>query len=179
MAVSANIELRDGNFVPYRGLVKGENPEGTLSHRGSATGDATGGAVQIVMRARRLEFGFHPIITLVMVEANDNLAAADQQLFQYNVTPGNERIGLTHALGIRKISIATVSGFRSNWLGEDLPIPIECISETDQAIFLVQWATNTDTKTYNMNMFAMLWDAEKLAKMPGTAHMPEQFFGVR
>ncbi len=177
MALSVDVEFRDGLYVPYRGLVKGENPAGTYSALMSATGNASGGALQLVMRARRLEFGFHPIITLVLVETSDNLAAADEQLFQYNVAPGNERVAL--AMSIPKVTAASTTGFRSLYRGEDLPIPIEPVSETDQAIFLVSWQTNTDTKVYQVRVFAMIWDAEVLARSPGGMRMPEQFFGVR
>ncbi len=177
MTVTVLTSFGDGLYVPYRGLSKGDNPAGTYSHIMSGVGDGSGGTIVLRMRMQRLEFGFHPILTLVIVEATDNTAAVDQVLFQYEVAPGNER--LSTALTIPKDSLVSVTGSRVVFLGQDLPIPIEPVSEVLTGAFLIQYQTNTNAANYNVRLFGMLWDAEVLARSPNRLHVPEQFFGVR
>lgn len=179
MSVTDVTLFQDGLFVPYRGLAKGVQPAGTYSALLAGTGDAGGGTVNLQMSMRSVEFGFHAVLTMVLIEANDNLASPVEVLFQYSATPGNERVDSAAVLSVRKLPVDSIGLNRANWLGQDLPIPIESTSIAGATAFNVAWATNTDTKLYTARVFGQLWDAEVLARMPGLAVMPEQFFGVR
>ncbi len=172
--------FQDGLYTPYRGLAKGSQPAGSYSALLQGTGDAGGGTVNLNMSMRNEEFGMHCIMTMVSIETNDNLASPVEVVFQYSVTPGNERVGSSAAISIRKLPVASVASLnRANWVGADLPIPIESISRDGATCFNIAWTTNTDTKTYSARVFALLWDAEVIARAPNRMVMPEQFYGVR
>jgi len=178
LTVTDNNEFSAGLYVPYRGLAPGVQPSGSWSTQMTATGDGSGGQVNVNLFMSKIEFGFHPIFTLQYCMSVDNLAAADEVIFQYSVV-GNER--LRSAVSIGKTPIANGTSFFAVWVGEDLPIPIEPDLGSDittRTVATVQWQTNTDTKAYQVNLFGMVWDAEVLARQVG-AKMPDYFFGVR
>lgn len=179
MTVTDVTLFQDGLYVPYRGLAKGIQPAGTYSALLSGTGDAGGGTVNLQMSMRKVEFGFHAVLTMVLVEANDNLASPVEVLFQYSATPGNERVDTAGVMSVRKLPVSSIGLNRANWLGQDLPIPIESISVAGATAFNIAWATNTDTKLYTARVFGQLWDAEVLARSRGRMVMSDQFFGVR
>ncbi len=179
MSVTDITLFQDGHYVPFRGLAKGVQPAGSYSANMTGTGDGSGGTVNLQMSMRAIEFGMHCILTMVLVETNDNLTSAVEVLFQYSATPGNERIDSAGILSIRKLPVSSIGLNRAVYLGQDLPVPIESISAAGTTCFNVAWATNTTGKAYTARIFALLWDAEVLARMPQTAVMPEQFFGVR
>ncbi len=175
MTVTDNTELSSGLYVPFRGTNKVSDPIGSIQLTLSATGDGSAGQVNAHVLANRIEFGFHPILILTLVEAKDNLAATSERFLQYS-SVGNERLG--SAITIPKVPIAHGSDFIANWSGSELAIPVEPDGLAGRNIFTVQWATNTNTEVYTCFIFGLLFDAERIAK--GVAvHLPDIFYGVR
>ncbi len=161
MAVSTNQDVEDvGVYVPFRGVDRQAGPVGTLMIPSVATGDATGGAVTITVRMKRLEFGFHPIFVPTRAHFTVNEAAAQEVLMSYSAA-GNERISSAFAEEVT--SRITGSGDNIGNLTL-LEIPIEPSEDLAAAIMQCRFTLNTDTDTYNFNVFGVMYDAEAMAK---------------
>ncbi len=159
MAISQDRAVADiGLYVPFRGIDREVGFCGTLFLDASATGDASGGAIQIRILMSKFEFGFHPIFVPTRVSAFDN-ATAEVVVFQYGAV-GNERISDT----TREPKLG-VAGFGGNSMTfESLGIPIEPILEGGGDVMGMQWLTNVDTKLYHAHIFGVIYDAEAMAR---------------
>lgn len=175
MTVNVDTELGAGHFVPYRGPSNIVNPTGSIEIAMTGTGDGSGGFFNLNLLANRIEFGFHPILVLTLVEANDNLAAIAERFLQYSAQ-GNER--LSQAISIPKVALPTGADFTSIWSGSELAVPVEPNGEGTRGLFTVHWDVNTNLEVYFARIFGLLFDAEALAREVGV-DMPDIFYGVR
>ncbi len=181
MSVQTLTELSSGLFVPYRGTMQGLQPAGTVEVAMQATGAAGGGTVTLHLVASKIEFGFHPILTLTAVASFATVVVAGEVFFQYSAV-GNERMQQS-VLTLPKTEVDSGGFTMANWLGEELPIPIEpfidsAVAQASRIVASIQWTTNTDTASYNAAVFALVWDMEALARR-ADAVMPDVFYGVR
>jgi len=172
MAVSQDREVADvGLYTPYRGIDREAGICGTLFIDGAATGDNTGGAMQIRILMARIEFGFHPIFVPTRVSGFDN-ATAEVVVFQFSPT-GNERISDT----TREPKLG-VAGFGGNSMTfESLGIPIEPDSLAAADVMGMQWLTNADTKLYHAHIFGVVYDAEAMARGKRYGKTPDVLLG--
>ena len=175
MTVTDNTELGTALYVPFRGVSRVVNPVASINMSLEATGDGSGGSVNAHVLANRIEFGFHPIVILTLVEARDNLAATSQRFLQYS-SVGNER--LQGAITIPKVPIANGNDFISVWSGGELAVPVEPDGAAGRNIFTIQWATNTNVEVYRVFIFGLVFDAEAIAREVGVP-LPDIFYGVR
>ncbi len=175
MTVNVTTEFGTALFIPYRGPSWVVNPVASFQLSLTGTGDGSGGFVNLQVVANRVEFGFHPIIILTLVEANDNLSATSERFLQY-ASIGNER--LANAFTIPKVPLPSGADFISIWSGSELAVPVEPDGAGARNIFVVHWDTNTNAEVYLARIFGLMFDAEALAREVG-AEMPDIFYGVR
>lgn len=165
MALSVTRAVSAGLYVPFRGVDREVSAVGTLSIDATATGDATGAPLTIVLSMGQIEFGFHAIWIPTRVVVLENNGAAQEVLFVYQ-TAGNQRIqgGLSEEITTR----VTVDGDNVG-NAEFLAVPIEPDSLAQANVFSARWAVNNDANIYELHMFGVLYDAEAIArgKRPG------------
>ncbi len=172
MAVSTNQDVDTvGLYVPYRGMDREAGIVGTLFIDGLATGDGSGGAIQIRIRMKRIEFGFHPIFVPTRVSSFDD-ATAEVVFFQY-VNAGNERISTFTREP--KLGVAGFGGNSATF--ESLGIPIEPDQEDNAEIMGMQWTTNVTGKLYHAHIFGVMYDAEAMARGKRFGKTPDVLLG--
>lgn len=168
MAVSTNVKVEDGLFVPFhtarRGGPMGDEPVGTLAVDAGATGAAGGGTVQAAITMNVEEFGFRMIYIPTQIAIRDNLASAEVVSFSYEQA-GNKRLNTNTTLRV----VMTASAQSQNTgLVDGASVPIESVfSVEDGRVLLALWDTNTDTKAYHMHVFGFCFDAELIARRGG------------
>ncbi len=79
MTVTDNQEFGTAVFTPFRGTNPVTDPIGSINLFLQATGDGSGGVVNMHVLANAIEFGVHPILILTLVAAFDNLAATSER----------------------------------------------------------------------------------------------------
>lgn len=173
MTVTQTQNVQNNGYVPYHtasrdyenGLV------GTLAVNAEATGDGSGGVVNILLRMRREQFGFPLLYVPTQVTLVDNLATA------VDVIAGFEPAGNRRLIANVNQRVAMVQVQSSN-MGNlvDVTIPIEGIDNSLRDIFQAQWETNTDSKTYHLHMFGPVYDLQMIARM---GHIDPLAAGIR
>jgi len=151
-----------GLYVPYHqarratesGLV------GTLDVDAEATGAAGGGEVSITIAMRREEFGFPLLWVPTKVSSRDNLAAAEEVAIFF-ISAGNRRL----SDNVFEVLLAVRQGTTDAAVMENIAIPIEGVSETQQGVLGATWSTNTDTKTYHLHAFGPVYDLQLIARL--------------
>ncbi len=157
------IDETNSTYVPFRGIVgRSPGPVATLDLHGDATGDGSAGTVQIQFTATRLMFGFHPILVPRMVDADDNLAAAERVRVGFEAT-NNERLSESHQ--VIAASFAQQGTVNVNTLDrEQFALLIEPETAAAGLIYTFNWATNTNLKVYHAHAFHLVYDAEAMAR---------------
>lgn len=175
MAVSTNVNVRDGIFTPYhqarRTLLNGL--VGTLYVDAGSTGAAGGGTHGINIRMRREEFGFPILWVPTLIGVQDNLASAEVVELTYQGS-GNRR--LIAGAGLRE-AVTTVATAVGNNVGQmaNVTLPIEGRGP-DNAILSATWATNTDTKLYHLHVFGPVYDLQVISRL---GYLDEVAAGLR
>lgn len=172
--VTVNTErfVSAGLYVPFRGAAREAGAVGTLYIDAEATGDGSGGIVQIHLNMSRIEFGFHPLWVPTHISTQDALASPEVVQVNWSET-GNERqsAGLReHVLGITQSSI-NIAVFTQ------LGVIIEPNLQAGGRIMTANWATNTNSAAYHLHIFGPIYDGEFLAR--GKAGTPELLAGLR
>ncbi len=175
MAVSTNLDLSDGLYVPFRGVDRVIGPVGTLQVAHSGTGDATGGAVVVGFTMARQVFGFHAIWVPTHVQTTDDQAAATTVSLEYP-NSGNERLSTTQ----QEVKLALANqGFNTATFGE-LAIPIEPDQLTASVVLRAGWTTNVNLKVYNIRAFGAIYDMESMARGKAAGRgFPDLLIGIR
>lgn len=162
MAVSVTRSISAGLYTPYhagvgRGAVNGL--VGTLQLDAEATGAAGGGTVQIAVSMGREAFGFPLMLVPTFVGVQDNLAAAEVVRVDYRLE-GNRRLQASVSTTLTTLR----SGTNNAGTVENVSIPIEGVAIAEADILHAVWATNTDTKTYHLHVFAAVFDLQVIAR---------------
>lgn len=169
MAVSQDRALAQVGFytqteVRVRG--KAGAAVGWLHVDAGATGDASGGSMQLTLQGRQQEFGFKWLWLPLHITFRDDLASAETVVFRYK------------AAGMRVLNFdleETIQAVRASGqnrgtvIGGVLPVYTESLVAVD--LLEILWATNTDTKLYHLHAFGPVFDREILAKGAGYSEM--------
>ncbi len=159
MAVATTRFVGAGLYVPFRGVDRAVSPVGTYSIDAQATGDGSGGTVDILMNMSYIEFGFHPILVMTRVTALDELATPIGVRFRYAAS-GNERLEANIdqlVLAVAGVGAVSYTEFNA------LPVVIEPIRDGGD-VMAITWATNENADTYHLHLFGLLFDAEAMAR---------------
>lgn len=161
MSVTLNENVEDvGLFVPFRGFDREVGPVGTLHCFQTVFGDGSGGTVAILLRMKRVEFGFHPIWVLTRVHTLDQLATPEVVRMSYSAS-GNERL----SFGMNENILSAAGPPTSSSVNfRHLQVPIEPSEEAVSQVLSARWSTNTNALTYEFSVFGMLYDAEAMAR---------------
>ncbi len=150
--------------IRHRG-VRREGIVGTLSVAATATGDGSGGVVNLILSMNGTEFGFKFMFVPTLVSFRDGLATAVDVRLQW--LGNNERItgGLTVGTE-RRASMVAAGGENVGQLEGSHPIVAIPTNPDGVARNVVQaiWGTNTNATSYNMFMYGVLYDEEYRAK---------------
>ncbi len=180
LAISDQIDVSSGLYVPFRGFDREAGPVGTLDVQSQTVADVSGGTVALNVRWNYEEFGFHMIWIPTMITIIDTLAAAETVEVLYRGL-GNERIADFHGEIVTTVS----SGFTARNIGKvaELGFPFEAnvdARETPQGIISAGWATNTNLLLYELHIFGPVYDAEALARGKQEGKSPDVLLaGVR
>lgn len=162
MSVSTSEELSQGLFTPFfqevRGGHDGKSPVGTVHVNISDVGEAGGGTVSLNLFMSRLTFGFRAIIAPTLIVTADNLAAAEAVRLGFAI--GNLRLGV--GLFEAELAVASEGGNRARFEPSGFVLQHDEVSS--DVVMSVVWSTNTDTKVYDVDMFAAVFDAEVIEK---------------
>ncbi len=175
MSVVGTVNLSDGLYVPFRGVSRMRSPVGTLSVDGEVTGDGGGGSASIVMRATRLLFGFHPLLSLTRLQTFDTLATVETNRLLIQAA-GNERIDEDYSEVMQPVEQGVDNNVANAGL---LGIPIEPDQDTASDVITVVWTTNETSDLYHLHAFFMVYDMEALARSPGQGHVDLLVAGIR
>ncbi len=149
-------------YTPFRG-VRRSGVVGTLHARMGATGDGSGGTVAIQLSMVGDEFGFPLLFVPTLIGAE----SPNQENPVLTYQAGIERIGgqggefervLIHSVGNAR-NIAERAGSSPH---------ISVVFNPDQPaveVLQVIWATNTTSGSYTVNLYAMCYDQQEMAKM--------------
>lgn len=134
---------------------------GTLSVGMTVAGDAGGGSIFLGLSMTGRELGFPFIWTPTLIAAHDNLASAIDVRLQY-LTP-IDRLELQLE---RRISMANAGGTANQGQieGSFLPVSVVLDNVIAQTVLQAVWATNTDGKAYNLNLFGVVYDEQAMAR---------------
>lgn len=163
MAVTSNTRLNSGVYTELKQIIRGgrerSKPVATAMVEGEATGAAGGGLVTVNITVTNDEFGFRAILVPVAVFTNDNLAtpevvqvawpSAQNKRMQQNVSQAFT------PLRVNSINLGKV---------EASGMLIEPFISAASSIVRAVWATNTDTKVYNLAALFMVYDLEMMER---------------
>ena len=168
MTVTVTAALNDegvGLYVPFRGFDRSRGCCGTLMYFDTASGDGSGGGIQIVATATREMFGFHPLLVVRGVNTHDDQAAASDVRVGFEA-PGNERLAQGWQVVDRKnVQVGSVN---VNIFGvHDFSILIEPSEDTAANVLTFNWETNTNAKVYNARAFFNVYDLQAIGRSGG------------
>lgn len=176
MSVATTRFIASGTYVPFRGVDREVSAVGTFSQDAVATGDASGGTVELLMSMIFIEFGFHPLYVPTRATTLDSLTTPEAVRLRYS-GQGNERVegnvdeSVLAVVGVEGVNYATFSG---------LSIVIEPIGPDGGTVMTAKWSTNEDGDAYHLHVFGLMYDAEAMArgKRRG-ARVDELLAGIR
>ncbi len=173
MAVASTVLITSASlFVPFSGMNRYRGAVGTLDLEGDATGAAGGGTVSITFSQTDVNaLGFRPLYVPKYMSTLDTASAEQvRATFAFN---GNRR--LARSMDVLKLSIARGVNNFAAWPGHDYKLVIE--PDGGGSLIIFTWETNTDTKSYQANVFLVVYDLEALAKsgdwIPSSAFLNE------
>lgn len=161
MAKTETAALTDGLFVPLMQGTRGgggSHPVGTLQGSVITTGNGTGGTVTLNLTMTAQGFGFRYIYVPTLLALFDDLSSPEAVAVIWAAV--TRRLQSDFLLSV--LPIATSPGNAGNL--EPAGVMLEGVDATPVIGIQAIWSTNTNTKTYRMNVFGMVYDAELLER---------------
>lgn len=159
MVVVSNVAFRDGLYIPFfqqvRGGADGKSPVGTVHSTNTATGDVSGGAINLRHQLSRLSFGFRALIAPTLIVTIDNLASPEVVNLNF-VQEANRRTSIDMVQAA--LAVAGQQGNAAKFEESGILLEHDNIGLGDSVALI--WSTNTDGKVYISNVFAAVFDAE-------------------
>lgn len=177
MTVTAVAELADGLYTPFvtkfRGGPDGSQPVGTLAVQVVATGDGSGGVINMRITGTRSAFGFrYTWIPLYLLAGDTDQAVAKIYTLSW-LNLGNIRLnaGLIESLpGVADAQELNAGPFAS------AGVQIEVESATALNILQMTASVNTTGASYRFRTYGPVYDRELIARH---GVIDELFTGVR
>ncbi len=163
MAILTTRFMSAGLYVPYHTEFRAmDGLVGTVQIDAETVGDASGGTVTIAIAMTRDVFGFPTMVVPTQISASDILAAAEPVDITYR-SQGNRRL----SIAIGEVVVSLQGAIGNIAVANNVSIPIEGVDETERDILRAVWATNTNTFSYHLHVFAVVFDLQVVARGAG------------
>lgn len=144
-------------LVRWPNAADGWSPVGTFSINAEATGNTSGGYVRTQTGWTRDQLGFHALVVPTYISCIDTLGSAEDVVVTY--TGYNRRCT---DMAVRVDMQAHGSSNYGAVQGSQIVLESEAGTDAAAQQFVrAEWQTNTNSATYHLHIYGVVYDAEK------------------